>query len=56
VFLKKFRVINWDDRTTDFMKAEFNFVVQTSVPSIEYDVCRDIDKFKDVLQKKLGKD
>ena len=37
------------------MKAEFDFITQTSVPSIEFDVCRDIEKFKSMLTKKLGK-
>ena len=37
------------------MKAEFDFITQTSVPSIEFEVCRDIDKFKSILRQKLGK-
>ena len=35
--------------------AEFDFITQTSVPSIEFDVCRDIEKFKSILRQKLGK-
>jgi hypothetical protein len=47
--------VNWDQPTTEFMKAEFGFITQTSLPSIEFDVCKDIEKFKSMLEKKLGK-
>ena len=38
------------------MQAEFEFVCQTSVPSIEYEVTKEIYKFRSILGKKLGKD
>ena len=35
------------------MQAEFEFVCQTSVPSIEYEVTKDILKFRQILKAKL---
>jgi len=55
-FLKHFRVVNNDEKTTSFMMEEFNFIVETSLPSLEYDVCKELYQYKKVLQRKLGKD
>lgn len=38
------------------MRAEFNFIIKTGKPSLEYDVCRSIDEFKHMLSKKCGKE
>ena len=54
VFLKHFKVVNIDEKTTQFMMTEFSFITQTSLPSLEYDVCRDHDKYLQNLQRKLG--
>ena len=51
-WLKHIRFVNLDAPTTEFMRAEFNFVVATGIPSIEFDFCRSIDDYKDLLQTK----
>jgi hypothetical protein len=38
------------------MRAEFNFIIKTGKPSLEYDVCRSIDDFKRMLSKKCGQE
>jgi hypothetical protein len=53
VFLKHFRVVNWDRPTTEFMQAEFEFICDTSVPSLEFDICKDINSFTSLLKEKL---
>jgi O-acetyl-ADP-ribose deacetylase (regulator of RNase III) len=56
VFLKHFRVVNFDKPTTEFMQAEFEFICETSIPSLEFDICKEIDRFKSILNKKLDKE
>jgi hypothetical protein len=55
-YLKHIRVVNCDKPTTEFMKAEFEFICQTNIPSIEFEICKDVNKFQDALNKKLGKE
>jgi hypothetical protein len=38
------------------MRAEFDFIIKTGKPSLEYDVCRSIDEFKRMLSKKCGQE
>jgi len=38
------------------MRAEFNFIIKTGKPSLEYDVCRTIDDFKHMLVNKCGQE
>jgi hypothetical protein len=38
------------------MRAEFNFIIKTDKPSLEYDVCRTIDEFTRMLSKKCGQE
>ena len=37
------------------MMAEFDFCCKAGKPSLEYDVCKDLDEFKKKLAGKLGK-
>jgi len=53
--LKHFRVVNFDKPTTEFMQAEFDFICETSIPSLEFDICKEIDKFREKLAQKSGK-
>lgn len=38
--IRRIRVVNWDQPTTDYMQAEFDFISETSTPSIEADLCQ----------------
>ena len=48
-------MVNFDQPTTDFMRAEFEFCCRAGKPSLEYDVCYELDEFKNRLAGKLGK-
>lgn len=47
--LRRIRVVNWDQETTDYMKAEFDFITETSTSSLEADHVLKIGQFRDVL-------
>ena len=48
-------MVNFDQPTTGFMRAEFEFCCRAGKPSLEYDVCYELDEFKNRLAGKLGK-